>query len=236
MQQKARVLNVELIKQLCAGSDAPITAMGKYRDPSLFNPQGLLCFFAQDAPRFPLNDGGIRSRLSFLHMPLEFVPNPTEPWQRLLKTGVKESVGGLVTEVIHWGSRLMPALMKAQGRCRTVLPRPSKVMDYTDGRYIPTCDQPAREDPKTVAIEFADEHLTEWNRSMGRPSSRKQIHERFSLLPQHTSLAANEVLRTILVDSVNGKPCKVTLCADYPETQVYKGAFATGSWEGRRQM
>ena len=38
MQQKDRVLNVELIKQLCDGLDAPITAMGKYRDPSLFNP------------------------------------------------------------------------------------------------------------------------------------------------------------------------------------------------------
>ena len=94
-------------------------------------------------------------------MPLEFVPNPTEPWQRLLKTGVKESVGCLVPEVLHWGLRLMPALMKAQGRCRTVLPRPGKVMEDTDGRYMPTCDQPAQKDPKTVAIEFADEHLIE---------------------------------------------------------------------------
>ena len=33
MQHKDRVLNVELIKQLSAGLDAPITAMGKYRDP-----------------------------------------------------------------------------------------------------------------------------------------------------------------------------------------------------------
>ena len=63
---------------------------------------------------------------------------------------------------------------------------------------------------------------------MGRPSSRKQIHERFSLLPQHANIAANEVLRTILVDSVNGKPCHVTPCADYPETSVYKGAFTSG--------
>ena len=228
MQQKDRVLNVELIKQLCAGLDAPITAMGKYRDPSLFNPQGLLCFFAQDAPRFPQSDGGIRSRLSFLHMPLEFVPNPTEPWQRQLKTGVKESVGDLVSEVIYWGSRLMPALIKAQGRCRTVLPRPSKVMEDTDGRYMATCDQPLQKDPKTVAMEFADDHLMEWDRSMGRPSSRKQIHERFTLLPQHSNLSAIEVLRTILFDCCDNKQCRVKGCAEYPETLVYKGVFSNG--------
>ena len=122
----------------------------------------------------------------------------------------------------------MPALSRAQGRCRTVMPRPSKVMEDTDGRYMATCDQPEQKDPKAIAMEFADEYLIEWDRSMGRPSSRKQIHERFSLLPQHANLAANEVLRTILVDSVNGKPCRVTPCADYPETQIYKGSFANG--------
>ena len=228
MQQKDRVLNVELIKQLCAGLDAPITAMGKYRDPSLFNPQGLLCFFAQDAPRFPHSDGGIRSRLSFLHMPLEFVPNPIEPWQRQLKTGIKESVGDLVAEVLYWAPRLMPALIKAQGRCRTVLPRPSKVMEDTDGRYMATCDQPVQKDPKIVAMEFADDHLMAWDRSMGRPSSRKQIHERFALLPQHSNLSAIEVLRTILFDNCDNKQCRVKGCVEYPETLVYKGVFSNG--------
>lgn len=50
MQHTYRVLHVELIKQLYAGLVAPITALGKCRDPSRFNPQGVLCFFAQDTP------------------------------------------------------------------------------------------------------------------------------------------------------------------------------------------
>ena len=108
------------------------------------------------------------------------------------------------------------------------MPRPSKVLEDTDGRYMATCDQPVQRDPKTLAMEFADEHLTEWDRSMGRPSSRKQILERFALLPQHSNLSAIEVLRTILFDAVDGRPCRVTPCADYPETSVYKGAFFDG--------
>jgi hypothetical protein len=161
-------------------------------------------------------------------MPLEFVPNPIEPWQRQLKTGIKESVGDLVAEVLYWAPRLMPALIKAQGRCRTVLPRPSKVMEDTDGRYMATCDQPVQKDPKIVAMEFADDHLMAWDRSMGRPSSRKQIHERFALLPQHSNLSAIEVLRTILFDNCDNKQCRVKGCVEYPETLVYKGVFSNG--------
>ena len=122
----------------------------------------------------------------------------------------------------------MPALSRAQGRCRTVMPRPSKVMEDTDGRCMATCDQPGQKDPKAIAMEFADEYLIEWDRPTGRPSSRKQIHEQFAVLPQHSALPANEVLRTILFDAVEGRPCRVTPCAEYPETQVYKGAFCDG--------
>ena len=46
MQQEDRVLNVELIKQLCAGSDAPITAIGEIQRPIPFQsprPAVLLC-------------------------------------------------------------------------------------------------------------------------------------------------------------------------------------------------
>ena len=77
-------------------------------------------------------------------------------------------------------------------------------------------------------MEFADEDLTAWDRSMGRPSPRKQIHERFALLPQHANLSAIEVLRTILFDNCDNTQCRVKGCAEYPETLVYKGICSSG--------
>ena len=102
----SRTLNVELIKQLACGGDNPMTAMGKYKDPNYFVPQLLLAFFAQDAPIFQ-NDGGLRSRLSYLFMPFEFVNDPKPGTnQRKLDTSVKTNVDRLVTEFIFWAPRL----------------------------------------------------------------------------------------------------------------------------------
>ena len=60
--------------------------------------------------------------------------------------------------------------------------RPSETMEDTD---MP--DEPEQRDLKIVALEFADTYLKEWDRSMGRPSSRKQINEQFALLPNTQS-------------------------------------------------
>ena len=63
---------------------------------------------------------------------------------------------------------------------------------------------------------------------MGRPCSRTQIHLEFASLPQHSGLAAAEVLKTILFDSCEGKQCRQRGCKDYPETIVYKADFVDG--------
>ena len=171
-----------------------------------------------------------------MHMPLELVtvPDPSIPNQRLLKTGVKENTGNLVAELVYWAPLLTPALLKAQCSSRTVLPRPLKVTEDTDGRYMATYDEPTPVDYKTVAKDFADGYLIEWNKSMGRPCSRKQIHLKFASLPQHSGLSAVEVLKTILFDSCDGKQCRQRGCKDYPETIVYKADFVDGL-RGRRQ-
>lgn len=99
---------------------------------------------AQGVPTFASNDGGVRSRLAFLHLPLEFVPNPEPcvPNQRLLETGVKASTGSPVAEVLYGAPHLMPELINDQKRSRFVLPRLLTVTEDTDQRYMATCGEP----------------------------------------------------------------------------------------------
>eukprot|EP00969_Alexandrium_andersonii_P352313 15437389-Alexandrium_andersonii.AAC.1 len=157
----ARELNVELIKQLAVGGDNPVTAMGKYRDPTLFNPQMLLAFFAQEPPCFPRRDGGLRSRLSYLFMPFIFVKNPKPNTnERKLDTTIKENIGDIVCELIYWIPLLTQGLAKMVQRSRVIVPRPPKVMEDTEAQYI-TGAEPVKS-LEEMAIEYADQHLVEW--------------------------------------------------------------------------
>jgi phage/plasmid-associated DNA primase len=55
-----------------------VAATAKYKDPSSFIPQCLLVFCTNSDPVFPPNDGGLRSRVSYLNMPFEWVENAKE--------------------------------------------------------------------------------------------------------------------------------------------------------------
>ena len=119
MTMANRTLNVDLIKKLSVGSDNPITGMAKYKDPKLFNPQMLLAFFAQDAPEFPKKDGGLRSRLSYLLMPFEFVDVCTRPHHRPMDIDVKLNTVPRPTKVTEdTAAQYMASLCGAAGDSR----------------------------------------------------------------------------------------------------------------------
>ena len=145
--------------------------MAKYKDPKLFVPQLLLSFFAQDVPLLPKKDGGLKSRLSYLLMPFEFCECPEAGTnQRPMDINVKLAVDSLVTELLMWACLLAPGL-KAKNS-RVLLPRPLKVVEDTEAQYLSSAAAPAPRDLTEVAIEFADAHLREWTKDMGKPSSR----------------------------------------------------------------
>lgn len=87
----------------------------------------------------------------------------------------------------------------------------------------PSIDE-TKVDAEMIARAFAEEFLVEWERSMGKPSSRKDIHVKFDSLPQHSGLTAARVLKTILFDQFDGKPCRVKGFWGCPETSVYRTA------------
>ena len=223
-----RTLNVDLIKKLSVGSDNPITGMAKYKDPKLFNPQMLLAFFAQDAPEFPKKDGGLRSRLSYLLMPFEFVADCKLPHHRPLDISIKTGVEHLIPELLMWAAMLTPGL-QAQ-KSRVILPRPAKVQEDTAAQYMATSDDAEPVDKKGVAIAYADTRLCEWKPEMGLPATRAQINEHFKRQQGHTNLNSREVLATILRDQhagAKGAPFKQRV-SGHPDVAVYKASFVDG--------
>ena len=61
----SRPLNVDRMKQLNDNTGS-LTTTGKYVDPSGWTPMGRLWFATQDAPKLPMHDGGLRSRLMYM--------------------------------------------------------------------------------------------------------------------------------------------------------------------------
>ena len=189
MRNERLPLNTELIKKLAVGGDDPMVAMGKYKDPTLFQPQMLLAFFAQAPPQFPQRDGGLRSRLSYLFMPLEFVAAP-EPGtnQRALDTSIKLKVNELIPELLLWLPLLVQGLMAS--RSRVVLPRPEKVCDDTDYQYMEQTSE-----GKQDAKEFIEKRIAKWTRDC-KPATRTEIDRAFT--QAHPGAVAKEVLPIIL--------------------------------------
>ena len=202
----SKELNVELLKQLAVGGDNPVTAMGKYRDPTLYNPQMLLAFFAQDPPVFPKKDGGLRSRLAYLFMPLVFVKNPRpNSNERKLDTSIKENIGDIVCELIYWIPLLTQGLARMVKHSRVILPRPPKVVDDTDAQYI-SADGPMKS-LEALALEYADEQLVEWvlvktPMPYKLPASRSDISQHFAAWAAKKGCKANprEALLKIMAE------------------------------------
>ena len=245
----SRELNVELIKQLAVGGDNPVTAMGKYRDPSLFNPQMLLGFFAQDPPVFPRRDGGLKSRLSYLFMPFVFVACPTPGTnERKLDTSIKENVGNLVPELLYWIPLLCQGLAHAVRNSRVIIPRPPKVAEDTDAQYI-TAEKPIKS-LQEIAFEYADEHLCEWvldpnSRDPYKvPASRGDIGQHFAEWADAKCYRANarEALLKIMSDHrpvTNGGQKGTTYKQSFPKSwkikdiAVFKSGFTEAGLLGR---
>ncbi len=244
----ARELNVELIKQLAVGGDNPVTAMGKYRDPTLFNPQMLLAFFAQDPPVFPKRDGGLRSRLSYLFMPFVFVKNPRpDTNERKLDTSIKENIGDIVCELVYWIPLLTKGLAKMVKHSRVILPRPHKVVEDTDAQYISLSAPP--KSLEEMAIEYADEHVEEWvlkktQMPYNVPASRTEICQHFTQWATTKGHQGNprEALLKILADyrpanngGTRGSPYKQSLPKEWnvKDIPVFKGGFNEGGLLGR---
>ena len=161
-------------------------------------------------------------------MPFEFCTTPAPGTnQRPLNTNIKDEAGSLVAEFFFWTPLFAKSLAHALGRSRTILPRPPKVQEDTESHYIATHDAPMPRDTREVAISFSDKHLMEWNSSLGKPSCRTEIMERFSCDAANKGLSAREVLAKVLVDSREGKLFKQTL-KGHTDTNVYKGAVREG--------
>jgi hypothetical protein len=242
----SRELNVELIKQLAVGGDNPVTAMGKYKDPSLFNPQMLLSFFAQDPPVFPNKDGGLRSRLSYLLMPFVFVKNPQpDTNERKLDTSIKENIGDLVPELLVWIPLLTQGLIKMLRLSRVIVPRPPKVVEDTDAQYI-TAEAPPKP-LQEIAIEYADEHLCEWKLERTQmpykvPANRTEICQHFAIWAAKHKYTVNsrEAMLKILSDyRANASGSKSAYKQSLPkewnikDISVFKGGFNEGGLLGR---
>ena len=203
--------------------------MAKYKDPKLFNPQMLLAFFAQDAPEFPKKDGGLRSRLSYLLMPFEFVDVCTRPHHRPMDIDVKLNTVSLIPELLMWAMLLAPGLQAK--RSRVITPRPAKVTEDTAAQYMASAGQPVTRDKKEVAIEFADTFLCEWTAVMGTPATRLEINELFMKQPSYMGMSSREVLSTVLCDhaagSKSGAPFKQRVHGA-KDVAVYKAGLVNG--------
>jgi hypothetical protein len=244
---ESKEMNVELVKQLAVGGDNPVTAMAKYRDPSLFSPQLLLAFFAQDPPVLPKRDGGLRSRLSYLFMPFVFVKNPRPGTnERKLDTEVKERIGELVPELLFWIPLLTQGLVETVKKSRVIVPRPPKVVDDTDAQYLGGA---LVKPPMEVALEYADEFLCEWTLDRTAvphkvPASRGDICAHFTAWAQVQGHKCNarEALLHILGDcraaaagGVKGAAYKQTLPREWgvKDVAVFKSGFTEAGMMGR---
>lgn len=125
--------NTTLAKSLASG-DEPLSAMAKYKDPMSYKPQCLLVFCTNCNPEVPGNDGGFKSRVSYVTMPFEWVAQPTEPGQRRIDVSIKERVvKTLQPEFFFWARLLAPGLLNPKGRLIT--PQPIKVLEDKEVQF-----------------------------------------------------------------------------------------------------
>jgi hypothetical protein len=175
--QKNITFNPTKIKQL-VNLDDPMSTTGKWKDPNMWKAQCLLLLASNVLPQFPTEDGGCKSRCSFLNMPLTFNTEPKGDTERPLDPTIKvEVVPKLVPEFLFWARILVPA-MRLQTLGRILLPRPAKIDADTEAAF--SKEATARLDPVDLAKDFCEKYLSVWSKELGvGPSERSEIDEKF---------------------------------------------------------
>ena len=214
------VFNTTLAKSLSSG-DEPMPAMAKYKDPMTFKPQCRLIFCTNTHPEFPPNDGGFKSRVSYVNMPFEWVQNPTESGQRKMDPSVKEHlVKTMQGEFWFWACQLTPGMMNP--RSRLVTPQPEKVLNDSQIQFMAGSLGTAEPklSPREVGELFVKEMLVSWNRSWGtKISSRGEVDSallEWCVLNKHRA-RPQEAFRGIL----EGPAAKTRVTLDGKKIHVY---------------
>jgi hypothetical protein len=195
------VFNTTLAKSLASG-DEPLSATAKYKDPMSFRPQCRLIFCTNSNPEFPANDGGFKSRVSYVNMPFEWVAAPTEPGQRQIDPQVKENlVKTLHGEFWFWACQLSPGLLKPKGRLIT--PQPEKVLADKSVQFAAglAASAGATASPREIGEQYVKARLFPWSRSWGSLiSSRDEINRDFMTWCQENGYRArpHEAFRGVL--------------------------------------
>ena len=189
LKDSRQPLNVALIKRLTCGSDDPISSTAKYKDPSFWQPQCLLAFATNFTPSFPTEDGGVKSRLSYVYMPFSFVQNPKpDSMERKLDTSIKtDLVPKLVPELMYWAVFLVQGIMM-QRSSRVLLPRPPKVVEDSDIHFL---SAPSSLEAQRRGKEYIEGFLVPWEREMGRPATRTEIQKHFKETHEHADIRAS---------------------------------------------
>jgi hypothetical protein len=125
--------NATLAKALASG-DEPMSATAKYKDPSSFYPQCLLMFCTNSHPIFPAKDGGLKSRISYVAMPFEWVQEVTQAGQRQIDASIKETVVKMLQPEFLFWARLLAQGLKPKGRL--ISPRPESVRSDTENQFF----------------------------------------------------------------------------------------------------
>lgn len=217
-------LNVNLTKQL-ASLDDLMQAAAKYKDPAMWTPMCLLAFFANKAPTFPSDDGGVKSRLSYLFMKYTFVADPDpENDEKPLDTSIKENAkaGVYNAEALLWMTGTLTNYLASISCSRQILPRPEKVIDDSMSHFQVAGEGP---NPKETAQALLSEKLIEWKKELGEPSGRLAINAAFKVYAQQKGLDVNpqEVLPGVLFAQTAKTRFKVTF--EKKDIAVYKAVI-----------
>jgi hypothetical protein len=176
--------NATLAKALASG-DEPMSATAKYKDPSSFYPQCLLMFCTNSHPIFPAKDGGLKSRISYVAMPFEWVQEVTQAGQRQIDVSIKETVVKMLQPEFLFWARLLAQGLVPKGRL--ISPRPESVRSDTENQFFADAIRAAPEaalSASEVGNLFVREYLVNYQESWYRGggytiATRDQINKVF---------------------------------------------------------
>jgi phage/plasmid-associated DNA primase len=226
-------LNTILTKRL-SSQDAPIDAMGKYKDPSMWTPMMLLAFFTNSSPKISSSEAALKTRMSFLFMRFEFVENPTKPGQKPIDTSFKEAAkaGKLNAEALVWMCGFT-TFLGSQTKSRQIQPRPPQVTEDTHSHF-----QDKTSSPKEKVEEFIKDHIVFWDRKE-KPLERSEINDKFAAWckAKYVSINPQEAFPTAGLCAAQGSTrFKVRHAGkDMPIYKMKKdGVFETVTWVAQK--
>ena len=156
--------NPRVVKQLI-GLDEPLETMAKYKSPLEWRGQALLVISSNTLPKFPADDGGLRSRISLLRFPFTFLPkpkdtadedlpeHPDEPGTRWQDPSVKlQLMKDLIPEFFCWAREFNQGLTRQDISGRLMTPRPAKIEAET-AELFRAQSPGAQADEETTLVE-----------------------------------------------------------------------------------